>query len=112
VKYTPHGGTITINAQGNDNMLTWTVADTGIGVPVEERPRLFRRFYRASTALDRSIPGTGLGLVITRTIIERHGGTITLTDHPGPGTTFAIRLPTKPPLTGEPATTDSPPRPQ
>jgi PAS domain S-box-containing protein len=102
VKYTPQGGTVTVTAQGDNNVVTWTVADTGIGVPVEERPRLFRRFYRASTALDRGIPGTGLGLVITRTIIERHGGTITLTDHPGPGTTFAIRLPTKPAQTGDP----------
>ena len=81
----------------SDGWITWTVADTGIGIPAAERPRLFRRFYRASTALDRSIPGTGLGLVITRTIIERHHGTITVTDHTGPGTTFTIALPTKPP---------------
>ena len=104
VKYTPQGGTITVTAHGDDNVVNWTVADTGIGVPVEERPRLFRRFYRASTALDRCIPGTGLGLVITRTIIERHSGTITLTDHPGPGSTFAIRLPAKPPVTEPPVT--------
>lgn len=65
-----------------------------------ERDRLFRRFYRASTALDQRIPGTGLGLVITRTIIDRHHGTITLADHTGPGTTFTIRLPTKPPDPG------------
>jgi PAS domain S-box-containing protein len=103
-KYTPHGGTITVTAHGDASQVTWMVADTGIGVPAEERPKLFRRFYRASTALDRHIPGTGLGLVITRTIIERHGGTITLTDHPGPGTIFTIHLPTKPPPIGEPAT--------
>ena len=75
--------------------ITWTVSDTGIGIPPAERPRLFRRFYRASTALDRRIPGTGLGLVITRTIIERHHGTIDLAEHTGPGTTFTIQLPTK-----------------
>jgi signal transduction histidine kinase len=69
--------------------ITWAVADTGI--PAADRPHLFRRFYRASTALDRRIPGTGLGLVIARAIIERHGGTITLTDHQGPGVTFRIR---------------------
>lgn len=100
VKYTPAGGTITITAtlddpDGDQTWITWTIADTGIGIPATDRPHLFRRFYRASTALDRRIPGTGLGLVITRAIIERHGGTITLSDHHGPGTTFAIRIPTK-----------------
>ncbi|WP_229068773.1 ATP-binding protein [Actinoplanes sp. DH11] len=98
IKYTPTGGTVTITAttDDTDQAITWTVADTGIGIPVAERPRLFRRFYRASTALDRRIPGTGLGLVIARTIIERHHGAITLAENTGPGTTFAIELPTKP----------------
>ncbi|MGK5681663.1 ATP-binding protein [Actinoplanes sp. URMC 104] len=99
IKYTPAGGTITITATADDTAgnITWTVADTGIGIPLAERSRMFRRFYRASTALDRRIPGTGLGLVITRTIVERHHGTITLAEHSGPGTTFLIELPTKPP---------------
>jgi PAS domain S-box-containing protein len=98
VKYTPAGGAITITATIDDTgqKITWTVADTGIGIPVAERPRLFRRFYRASTALDRRIPGTGLGLVITRAIVERHHGTIALADHSGPGTTFIIEVPVKP----------------
>jgi signal transduction histidine kinase len=96
IKYTPVGGTITITAGLDDTgqTITWTVADTGIGVPHDEQSRLFRRFYRASTALNQRIPGTGLGLVITRTIVERHHGTITLAHHPGPGTTFLVRLPT------------------
>jgi PAS domain S-box-containing protein len=96
IKYTPAGGTITITAGLDDTgqMITWTVADTGIGVPLDEQHRLFHRFYRASTALNKRIPGTGLGLVITRTIVERHHGTIALAHHTGPGTTFVIRLPT------------------
>jgi PAS domain S-box-containing protein len=100
IKYTPAGGTITVAASLDDNgqTITWTVADNGIGVPPGERRRLFRRFYRASTALNRRIPGTGLGLVITRTIVERHHGTINLADHAGPGTTFAVRLPTTSPV--------------
>jgi PAS domain S-box-containing protein len=95
IKYTPAGGTITVTAEPADPRgdIVWTVTDTGIGIPAADRPHLFRRFYRASTALECRIPGTGLGLVITRTIIERHRGTITLAD-PGPtGTTFVIRLP-------------------
>lgn len=98
IKYTPAGGTITLSATADDtpDNITWTVADTGIGIPPADRPRLFRRFYRASTAVDRRIPGTGLGLVITRAIIDRHQGTIELTEHAGPGTTFTIHLPTKP----------------
>ncbi|MEU4622037.1 ATP-binding protein [Actinoplanes sp. NPDC023801] len=93
VKYTPDGGTVAVAATTEAGKVVWTVADTGIGIPAAERPRLFRRFYRASTALDRRIPGTGLGLVITRAIIERHRGTIGLADHDGPGTTFVIELP-------------------
>ncbi len=58
---------------------------------------MFRRFYRASTGLRQRIPGTGLGLVIGRTIVERHHGSIAITDTAGPGTTFTIRLPIKPP---------------
>ncbi len=99
IKYTPAGGTITVTARpaGDDDAITWTVADTGIGIPTAERPRLFRRFYRATTALQHRIPGTGLGLVVTRAIVDRHHGSITLAEHHGPGTTFVIRLPTKPP---------------
>ncbi|GGQ47737.1 sensor histidine kinase [Couchioplanes azureus] len=103
VKYTPDGGAITVTAaadpgaDGQSPTITWSVADTGIGIPAAERPHLFRRFYRASTAVERRIPGTGLGLVITRTIIERHHGTITLSDHDGPGCTFHITIPVKPP---------------
>ncbi|WP_433788577.1 ATP-binding protein [Actinoplanes sp. CA-252034] len=95
IKYTPAGGIITITAELDltGQAITWTVADTGVGIPHAERPRLFRRFYRASTALEKRIPGTGLGLVITRTIVERHHGTITLAEHTGPGTTFVVRLP-------------------
>ena len=100
IKYTPTGGQITITAAAGADEITWTVADTGIGIPPAERSRLFRRFYRASTALDQRIPGTGLGLVITRTIIECHHGSIALDEQAGPGIAFTIRLPVKPPEAG------------
>ncbi|GAA0481957.1 hypothetical protein Ade02nite_57620 [Paractinoplanes deccanensis] len=105
VKYTPTGGTITVTAAADDNTdeIIWAVTDTGIGIPAAERPHLFRRFYRASTARERRIPGTGLGLVITRTIVERHHGSITLTGTTGPGSTFTVRLPrSKPDTTAAP----------
>lgn len=99
IKYTPPGGLVTVTATADDlsNDILWTVADTGIGIPEAERPKLFRRFYRASTAVAGQIPGTGLGLVIIRTIIERHCGSITLADTGGCGTTFAITLPRRGP---------------
>ncbi|MEV6347614.1 GAF domain-containing sensor histidine kinase [Actinoplanes sp. NPDC051851] len=92
VKYTPAGGAVTIRVDAGSDEVVWRVADTGIGIPEAERPQLFRRFFRASSAVDRRIPGTGLGLVITRAIVERHEGTIGLADGET-GTTFVIRLP-------------------
>ncbi|GAB1642720.1 ATP-binding protein [Krasilnikovia sp. MM14-A1259] len=104
IKYTPAGGAVIVTADTDSSgeQIVWTVSDTGIGIPPADRPRLFRRFYRASTALERRIPGTGLGLAITRTIVERHHGTIDLADGHATGTTFVVRLPTKPP---QPAST-------
>jgi len=93
VKYTPAGGTIDVSAHREGADIDWIVTDTGIGIPADDRQWLFHRFYRASTALDSGIPGTGLGLVISRTIVERHHGTITLLDRPGPGSSFEIHLP-------------------
>ena len=100
VKFTPAAGTVRVGLEpgvtdSGAPAVVVRIADTGIGIPAADRPHLFRRFYRASTALDRRIPGTGLGLVITRAIIERHGGTIALASHDRPGTTFRISLPTK-----------------
>jgi len=68
------------------------VADTGIGIPVEEQEHLFERFFRASTATERHIPGTGLGLAITKAIVDAHGGTIEVESAAGRGTTFRVTL--------------------
>ncbi|MBG0817720.1 ATP-binding protein [Planomonospora sp. ID82291] len=70
-----------------------TVADTGIGVPAEEYPRLFDRFFRASTAQEAGIKGTGLGLAVTRAIVEAHGGSVAAAPREGGGTVFTVRLP-------------------
>ncbi|GAA3160212.1 hypothetical protein GCM10010466_58840 [Planomonospora alba] len=70
-----------------------SVADTGIGIPPEQYPRLFGRFFRASTAVKSGIKGTGLGLAITKAIVEAHDGTITASPREGGGTVFTVRLP-------------------
>ena len=95
VKYTPAGGRVTV-AVGGDRRdgATLTVTDTGIGIPAGERHRLFERFFRTSTARSSGVPGTGLGLAVVRTIVERHGGTIAAEPGPdGVGTVFTVRLP-------------------
>jgi PAS domain S-box-containing protein len=94
IKYTPDGGRVDVELVADRAGVTLRVSDTGIGVPPEERERLFQRFFRGSNIRNEGMPGTGLGLAISRTVIERHGGTITLSDHgEAPGTTVLIRLP-------------------
>ncbi|MBG0822969.1 PAS domain S-box protein [Planomonospora sp. ID91781] len=95
VKYTPDGGAVTVGLGGDDadRAAVVTVADTGIGVPAEEYPQLFGRFFRASTAQEAGIKGTGLGLAVTRAIVEAHGGTAAAAPRKGGGTVFTVRLP-------------------
>jgi PAS domain S-box-containing protein len=93
IKYTPAGGTVTVGAHANRNAVTVDVTDTGIGIPAEQYPKLFTRFFRASTAVDRKIKGTGLGLAVTKAVVEAHGGTIAATPGPGGGTRFTVTLP-------------------
>jgi two-component system sensor histidine kinase VicK len=69
------------------------VADQGIGIPQEEQPRLFQRFYRVDSGLRRKTQGAGLGLYLCRSIIEAHGGRIWLRSEPGRGTTVFFTLP-------------------
>ena len=73
------------------------VADSGIGIPPDELSQLTHRFFRASTATRRAIPGVGLGLSITKAVIDAHGGTMTITSTLGEGTTFTVTLPATPP---------------
>jgi signal transduction histidine kinase/HAMP domain-containing protein len=93
LKFTPRGGRVTIGLQAIDGRARVTVADTGIGVPADELPRLFDRFYRASNATARAVPGAGLGLTIVRAIVEGHGGTVKVRSVPDHGTTFTVLLP-------------------
>jgi PAS domain S-box-containing protein len=93
LKFTPRGGSVTVRVfeAGDDAVVE--VADTGIGIADEERSRLFERFFRTSAAVAQGTPGTGLGLVITKSIIEAHGGRLDVESAPGAGTTFRVQLP-------------------
>ena len=93
IKYTPDGGTITVDAGVSGKNVWIEVSDTGIGIPAQDRERIFDRFYRVDKARSRESGGTGLGLSIAREIVLRHHGTIGLSSHDGPGTTVRIVLP-------------------
>jgi len=93
LKFTPAGGTVTARTFVEDGYVVGEVEDTGIGIPVAEQERLFQRFFRSSTATAQAIPGTGLGLVISKAIAEAHGGTIGIRSEPGRGTSFRVELP-------------------
>ncbi len=93
LKFTPAGGTVTVRTFVDGDMAVIEVADTGIGIPEGEQDRLFQRFFRSSIATEQAIPGTGLGLVISRAIVEAHGGTIDVTSQAGAGTCFRVELP-------------------
>jgi signal transduction histidine kinase len=93
LKFTPPGGTVTVRTLVDDGYVVIEVTDTGIGIPEGEQSRLFQRFFRSSTATEQAIPGTGLGLVISRAIAEAHGGSISVRSAPGTGASFRVELP-------------------
>ncbi|MEE9098349.1 sensor histidine kinase [Pseudarthrobacter phenanthrenivorans] len=93
IKYTPSGGTVTVEVGASGNELLCKVTDTGVGMTEEELDQAFTRFFRAATAHSSTIPGAGLGLAITRSIMENHRGQIRLSSAQGHGTTAALALP-------------------
>jgi signal transduction histidine kinase len=93
IKFTPEHGQVNLRGAVEDGAVAVAVSDTGIGIPSDEIPLLFTRFFRASTATDNAIPGTGLGLAISQAIAEAHGGTIDVRSILGKGTTFQLRVP-------------------
>jgi two-component system sensor histidine kinase VicK len=93
IKYTPENGKISIYLSSTSNQVYVRVVDTGIGIPKEDLPRIFERFYRVDKARSREMGGTGLGLSIAKEITEIHGGTITVKSEVGKGTEFLLRLP-------------------
>ena len=97
LRYTPEGGRIALSTGlRKDDGRTWaviTVADTGIGIPEDELPHIFDRFFRGDLPKEEQISGTGLGLVIVRQLVALHGGQITVESQEGEGTTFTVELP-------------------
>ncbi|GAA2525339.1 hypothetical protein GCM10010201_24980 [Pilimelia columellifera subsp. columellifera] len=97
VKYNRENGTVEVTAARQDGQIVIQIADTGIGVDPQDYPRLFARFFRARTALERNIKGTGLGLAIVRAIVEAHNGSIRARPRAGGGTCMELRIPVEGP---------------
>jgi signal transduction histidine kinase len=93
VKFTPSGGRVAVRVARTAERAVVEVRDSGIGIPQREQERLFERFFRSSNASERQIEGTGLGLYITKAIVEAHKGRIDVESHEGQGTTFRVELP-------------------
>ena len=95
VKFTPEGGRIGLNvaAPAGEEVVRFTVWDTGIGIAPEDERKLFRAFSQLDSGLTRAQEGTGLGLVLVSKLVELHGGSVTLESKPGEGSRFIVRLP-------------------
>ena len=93
VNYTPSGGTVTVSVSTTEDDVQVCVSDTGPGIPEDQIPHVFERFYRVDRSRSRATGGTGLGLTIARRLVEAHGGRVTLESRIGQGATFCIILP-------------------
>jgi two-component system phosphate regulon sensor histidine kinase PhoR len=92
VKYTPQGGTVRIFTEDEEGFVRISVADTGIGIPSKDIPRIFERFYRVDEARSREQGGTGLGLSIVKHIVHLHGGEVSVGSEQGKGSVFSFTL--------------------
>ena len=93
IKYTPAEGSITVETEVKDKLAWISVADTGLGIPEEDIPFIFDKFYRVESEDRDDIQGNGLGLAIVKSIVEQHRGKITLKSKVGAGSTFKFSLP-------------------
>jgi signal transduction histidine kinase len=91
VKFTPSGGKVTLAARATGDQVVISVRDTGIGIRPEDQERIFEEFYQVGAS--RTQEGTGLGLALTRRLVELHGGQLTVESEPGVGSTFTVTMP-------------------
>jgi signal transduction histidine kinase/ActR/RegA family two-component response regulator len=92
-KYTPSGGSISVAAEHTDGAVRVQVRDTGVGLSTDELAHLFTKFFRARNPATRNVTGSGLGLALTRSLVELHGGALGVVSAPGEGSTFSFTLP-------------------
>ena len=92
IKFSPLGGDVDINLTEKDDSVRVAVRDHGIGIPKENQPRIFDRFYHLEKHEDNLFSGIGLGLAITRQVLQQHNGNLELDSEPGRGTTFTLIL--------------------
>ncbi len=95
-KFTPREGEVTLDLDGDESEVRITIRDTGAGIPADQLPHIFEKFYQADNQASAALKGTGLGLAIAKQIVEAHQGTITVDSTEGSGTTFHITLPAHP----------------
>jgi PAS domain S-box-containing protein len=100
VKYSPDGGVIRIAGRANGDHAVVSVADQGVGIPLEEQDRVFERFYRVDNRLRRETQGAGLGLFLSKAIVEAQGGRMWVDSQPGRGARFSFTLPLATPAAG------------
>jgi two-component system phosphate regulon sensor histidine kinase PhoR len=93
IKYTPEGGAVRVVCGRTDDVVSVEVADTGIGIPRDDLPRIFERFYRVDKARSRELGGTGLGLSIVKHLAQSLGGQVGVESRVGAGSRFTVRLP-------------------
>ncbi len=93
VKFSPEKATVLVSAAAQNGTVTVSVQDNGPGIPAQDLPRLFERFYRVDKARARELGGAGLGLAIVKHIVEGHGGCVSVDSEPGQGSSFRFSLP-------------------
>jgi two-component system sensor histidine kinase SenX3 len=93
IQYSPDGSRVGVGVNASDGVIEIAVTDQGIGIPDEDRERVFERFYRIDPARSRHTGGTGLGLSIVKHVTQNHGGDVRVWSQPGKGSTFTMRLP-------------------